>query len=43
MTLKSAKKLAKQMMRKHKVSHVFDFSLWIPRPHLVYAMIHQII
>jgi predicted SprT family Zn-dependent metalloprotease len=26
MTLKSAKKLAKQMMRKHKVSHVFDFS-----------------
>lgn len=26
MTLKSAKKLAKEMMRKHKVSHVFDFS-----------------
>ena len=26
MTLKSAQKLAKQMMRKHKVNHVFDFS-----------------
>ena len=26
MTLKSAQKLAKQMMRKHKVNHIFDFS-----------------
>ena len=26
MTLKSAQKLVKQMMRKHKINHVFDFS-----------------